>query len=767
MYTVGQTKMGIKQSFWLVITVLCHTNFVGANNCSEATQTYNLAEYNGTGPSTFEVWAEGGTAITFLFPLMSKSNISNKRKKDIQFFLQEKLGQTYRGVEVYVEFDCNKFMMLEIRDKSRKLHLYHIKDYTERLLRLKYPLIFSEKPRNVLEANNCTEEIQNCSDADVTRNKHPTFFLEEIGFTFSISMSNITSRIQIQLFLYKNLTQKYSGVQVFLYFDMREQVMAVHVRGESGMLDLFDTEEYTRKALMWKYPHLFTKELKTHTKLVEGENCMSNCTSQIDTTDPNCTGILPNCQNSGFNAGSEKTIIEGPSPEKIPWTHFVMEMSQYNISDSMKKEMKLFLWRILTAMYSEVYNISVTVNMNYQLEIKVFHKLNNSDIPGFHKQLNLALLRRYPKLFYVENTIGKQGLRQQNDDISDNATQEITKLNCTLKSYNLSEYTLRQNGTIVITDSNKTYHTGQFFVINGTVFVCADTGRDKTSFNIVAMTTSCIAILCLLLSLVCLFRVKNQKGAVDFRLHACLLVALMIQMIAIFIDSLIGHFELACYVTTVAIHWTMLLTFGIAAINSLDILRIFRANSHFCKPGSRKYAFIGYSLIGISLPTAIIIASVTLDFSDVTDTWKPDYGATYTLCWARNTKGMLVFYVLPVGVAVVITVELLLASLIHVRMINSQFNAPLIHATKKRLKSQSRILTLMVITWLLVFLASGLDVHALWYAFVILNTVFSIYLLVDADFMVDKAGDTSNATKIHQSTDSNVSSVSFGDQPCI
>ena len=766
--------------------VLCFANPTEGNNCSGDIHNCNITETNSTRTPSLEVLPDGGLGVMFIIP-KSKADISNNTKKEIKAFLQEELGQNYTDIEVHVYIDSNdQFAKIEIRGIPKELDIFTTQEYIESLLMGRYPQIFNSKPRNaVFEGNNCTGQIQNCEN--VTENSHPSSenFIElhkgqAISFPVSINIFNLTNstKAHIQAFLHKNITQLYPGVQVDVQFNVRFQIMSVTVSDGSGIYDLSDVSEYTKSVLIWKFSYLFNNETPEDTQFDESKNCTGNCACLIDASrqnmvdGQNCSSH-PNCsageQNCHTNVSTERQSIEEPQPEQISEIYLVIEMSQYNISDSVRKELELFLGHSLSKMHFKEFNISVIGNMNYRLEIRVSYKSTNLTIPGFNQQLPPALLRRYPKLFYIEKHTGKQGLRHRKVDHSDsiNGTQEITKLDCTLKSYNLSEYTIGQNGTIVVIVSNETYQAGQFYIINGTAFVCIQLGRDTVSFDIAAMTTSCIASVCLLLSLVCLVRVKNQKDAVDFRLHACLVVALIIQMIALFLDSLIGQYKVACYVIAVIIHWTVLVTFGIVSINSVDILRIFRANSYFYKPGSRKYAFIGYSLIGICLPAAIITVSVILDFTHDTDVWIPDYGATYTLCWSRNTTGMLVFYVLPVLVAVVIAVEVLLASLIHVRMINTDFNASLIHATKKRFKSQSRILALMALTWLFAFLASGLDVHALWYVFVILNAVFSIYLLADSDFMMDRAGDSSNATKINPTTDSNVSSVSVGDQHCI
>ena len=118
-------------------------------------------------------------------------------------------------------------------------------------------------------------------------------------------------------------------------------------------------------------------------------------------------------------------------------------------------------------------------------------------------------------------------------------------------------------------------------------------------------------------------------------------------------------------------------------------------------------------------PASIVTASVIVDFIRVVDWIKPKYGDK--LCWITQKYGLIIFFVVPIAVAIVINAIFFALTSCSIRKTVASTRGDLGKNTNGEALEYIRLFVPMGTTWIFGFIASLSGIDAFWYIFIVLN----------------------------------------------
>ena len=363
-------------------------------------------------------------------------------------------------------------------------------------------------------------------------------------------------------------------------------------------------------------------------------------------------------------------------------------------------------------------------------------------------------------------------------DDNDKFEAPCPRLNLTL---NVDYYWL-VNGTFILNKTSKIFRPGSYEVDeNGNVHICAsqsypsylETLKNYLKYSYAQRLLSDI---CLTISLVCLAlhigihllvpKLRNLPGKILLSLSCCLFIGQLLFLTSVGALDMIGYGP--CAALAAIIHWSILAAFFWMNVMAFDICRTFtgsqvNANRHRSSTVGRRRSFRFYSFYGWSCPTLIVGIALLFDFTNVTNgALAPDYGIYQ--CWICNKNGLGVFFILPL--AVLLSANLFFFGMtawsIFKQWRQSQFGrkkprrisvtnqnssdkqkANDQQAEQRQNKTLSRLYArfylyvklalIMGLGWISAFVAGLGDMPALWYPFILLNTLQGTFIFLAFD----------------------------------
>lgn len=341
------------------------------------------------------------------------------------------------------------------------------------------------------------------------------------------------------------------------------------------------------------------------------------------------------------------------------------------------------------------------------------------------------------------NTDPETGLGPK-DLTTHHRTEDSGQLDCDQRiSLNQSEYRIFDNHTLYVYHLNDWYDKGSYLVAdtNTSVMICSPfSGRqyNVTVYEQVVMfhfdqtqsLLSVIGVVVSLASLMVLFVVymalpvmRNTPGKCVICLISSLFVGQLCYLFVWFRRSPV------CFYQAAAMHFGYLAAFFWTNVLAFDICRAFMSTTAttITESGSHSKRFILFSLYAWTLPAAIVAVCVALDVMDLDESFRPHYGEV--ACWIASKTSLLVFFVVPVGVILIVNVVFFVMAVYCIcrASLAAESATPASH-TKGQLLVYIKLSFIMGLTWVFGLLATLSRWIVLWYAFICLNSLQGAFL---------------------------------------
>ena len=298
------------------------------------------------------------------------------------------------------------------------------------------------------------------------------------------------------------------------------------------------------------------------------------------------------------------------------------------------------------------------------------------------------------------------------------------------------EYTMSDNGTVEVEKYRRTYQPHEYEFREGGILVCVfQPERDKFSrlmgwVTLAGLGLSCI---CLVLHLIAFLIVPDLRNLSGKNLASLCLV--LLGAYSTFILSVFGEpGKQECFILAAAMYYFFLSSFCWMNVMALDIWRTLRlATSELrVSSGTQWVKFVVYSLYGWLMPAAALVLLVTLDLmrpEGMAEEYYPFLGERW--CWFGHRKALLVFFAAPLMAIMVVNIVLFISS---ARIIaeTTQSTAKMTSCSphQHQFKLYMRLALLMGVSWISGIVAGYLQLEAIWYIFVLFNTLQGVLLFL-------------------------------------
>ncbi|XP_072175349.1 uncharacterized protein [Diadema setosum] len=209
-------------------------------------------------------------------------------------------------------------------------------------------------------------------------------------------------------------------------------------------------------------------------------------------------------------------------------------------------------------------------------------------------------------------------------------------------------------------------------------------------------------------------------------LCACLLIAQALLMLGGFATA---H-PLTCSIVAAISHFFWLSVFSISTSLAFDLGRTFGAHSSISISGKSSAILRKYLLVAFGLPLLIVGVGVAVSFGVNSDLIR--YGDELS-CWIGDGYANLVAFGGPVAVALTLNI-IFFAKTVRGIHLSTRERKELREGVKtetnnaENLRIYIKISTIMGFTWLIGYVAAFCQQDALWYVFIILNSLQGVYI---------------------------------------
>ena len=200
------------------------------------------------------------------------------------------------------------------------------------------------------------------------------------------------------------------------------------------------------------------------------------------------------------------------------------------------------------------------------------------------------------------------------------------------------------------------------------------------------------------------------------------LIAAQISHIVSYLDIL-KSYPLICQIIATVQHYFWLCSFARMFAMSLDIFKSLVIENALVQNSSRLYK---YAVCCWVIPVALPGLAITLSYVNVTEL---GYNSSPP-CWLDNTQSVLYLFAIPVLVVVFINLILFLGSLLRLRFLVEDAALLGLKENRGRLCSCVKITSWMGLSWLFGILPNLINSQALWYIFVIGNSMQGVQIFL-------------------------------------
>lgn len=300
------------------------------------------------------------------------------------------------------------------------------------------------------------------------------------------------------------------------------------------------------------------------------------------------------------------------------------------------------------------------------------------------------------------------------------------------------EFTLDEAGTVYVANYGLNYTFNEYVVQEGGVLLCAPTyERSKFSAAMGWVTLLCLGVscACLMVHLVAFAMVPDLRFLSGKNL-ASLSVTLILAY-SVFVANVFNGLEGPGCVAMAAVLYYLFLS-SICWMNAVafDIWLTFRRGKTELRvtAGKQWRKFVAYCAYSWGIPALAAALLVVLDLQRpevIVEEILPYLGQGEGLCWFGQRRSLFVFFAIPVAFMIVVNVVFFICTariIAETTLSTSAMTSSSHH--KSHYKMYLRLAVLTGFTWLSGIVAGYLQVEALWYVFVVLNSLQGVFIFL-------------------------------------
>ena len=298
------------------------------------------------------------------------------------------------------------------------------------------------------------------------------------------------------------------------------------------------------------------------------------------------------------------------------------------------------------------------------------------------------------------------------------------------------------NNTVYVVEYDRTYSPGEYSRITEGLLVCLPDTSSSRKFSaalgwvsLAGLGLSCTSLLLHLAAFTLLPELRNLSG----RNLASLCLALLAAYITFLVNMLMQPDPAGCVTLAAAMYYFFVTSFTWMNVIAFDVWYTFRLTQRQLRvsSGDQWHRFIAYSLYSWLLPAAATLTLVLVDQlepSGVPEEFLPRLGATW--CWFAHRKALLVFFAAPMVTIIVMNCIFFVSAAAIITQTSSTAAAASARGNhpQGQYKMYLRLAVLMGFTWVSGIVAGYLDLEALWYVFVVLNTLQGVFIFLAFTF---------------------------------
>ena len=298
------------------------------------------------------------------------------------------------------------------------------------------------------------------------------------------------------------------------------------------------------------------------------------------------------------------------------------------------------------------------------------------------------------------------------------------------------EYTMTENGTVYVEKYKRTYHVNDYEQSKGGILVCiiqAETEKFSQIMGWVTLGGLGISCLFLVLHLVAFCVVPELRNLSGKNLASLCLV--LLGAFSTFILSVFGQAGgTECFILAASMYYFFLSSFCWVNIMAFDVWRTLGlATTELRVSSGKQYCkFMIYAVYGWFFPAAALAAVLLLDIirpEFLPAQYYPALGEYW--CWFGHRKALLVFFAAPLMAIMVLNIILfVLSARIIANTMESTAKMTSCAPYQSQFKLYMRLALLMGLTWISGIVAGYLQVEAIWYVFVLLNTLQGLFIFL-------------------------------------
>lgn len=332
--------------------------------------------------------------------------------------------------------------------------------------------------------------------------------------------------------------------------------------------------------------------------------------------------------------------------------------------------------------------------------------------------------------------------------------------NCSKVALDKDEFTLWNNYTTTLRNGDLLV-PGEYELLHNTILICAFSPRMsmykfKDIGGYFTLAGSVVSLSCLLIKMCLYFSTSSVKKLPD---HLILMLSASIfaaQLLFLFI-LIVENYRTLCVAVGLLVHYFFLASFFWTNALAFDLWRSFVSIVRTRK-NNRGKTLCAFNAYCWTMPFLVVCASGGADFLLPRHSFSPRYGQG--ICWISNRMALLVFFAAPIASIIFSNMALFAMSVVRISGTMSRTDQARHRASKGRLLIYFKLALVMGMTWTFGFVAPFANIQALWYIFVILNSLQGAFVLFAFTKLEVRANLEAFATWLRRSSDQKRSSSS-------
>ncbi|XP_054754587.2 uncharacterized protein LOC129260655 [Lytechinus pictus] len=249
----------------------------------------------------------------------------------------------------------------------------------------------------------------------------------------------------------------------------------------------------------------------------------------------------------------------------------------------------------------------------------------------------------------------------------------------------------------------------------------------------------CMSLVALIATFLTYSTFPVLRQCVSNKLIMILCVALFAAQLLQLLNGIATRNAYACMIVAVIGHFLWLFVFAMTTGLAFELDRTFGSLNNFSVSSDSLVSLLKYTTFALSLAGAIVASCLGIHFT-IGEEIDFHYGSE-TLCWIGDRTVNLIAFGGPLAIFLLFNIILFGHTVHGIRHVTKIRNRAIRHSSTlkergKELQIYWKISTLLGFTWLFGFVAAFAGVPALWYIFIILNSLQGVYIFLA--FMANK-----------------------------